>query len=162
MSLTIETGRLRQKPERICGEESAAFLEIDPGDQIRPEGHVVYDLTVQRVSDKLIVRGTLEISFRCRCARCGDNFSKNILVSDFCRNFTLTSKNDLINLTPEMREDILLSLPMVLVCSDTCRGLCALCSVNLNRENCKCSPRSKPDAWRMLEGLRFSRETRDL
>lgn len=162
MDLIIETGRLGNKPERICGKEPVASLEIDLGDMIRPEGPLSYDLTVQRVSDELIVRGTLKINFGCRCARCGDNFIKNILITHFCRNFALTSKNDLINLTPDVREDILLSLPMVAVCSDTCRGLCSVCGVNLNRETCQCRRPEKKNVWDMLDDMRLSRQTRDL
>lgn len=156
MSLVIETGRLGDKPERICGKEPAASLEIDPGDLIWPEGPLSYDLIIQRVSGELIVRGTLGISLGCRCARCGDNFIRNIFISDFCRNFDLPSKNELINLTPDAREDILLSLPMVAVCSDTCRGLCSVCGVNLNRENCKCKRRGKTNAWKALDDFRLS------
>lgn len=155
MPLIIETGRLRDKPEKICGKEPAVLLEIDFGESIRPEGPLSYNLTAQCVSGELIVRGTLKISLGCLCARCGDNFSKNVFISDFYRDFDLTSKNELINLTPDVREDILLSLPMVAVCSDTCRGLCGVCGANLNRENCKCKRQVKPDAWRMLDGLRL-------
>ncbi|MDO9543137.1 MAG: DUF177 domain-containing protein [Kiritimatiellia bacterium] len=161
MSLLIETGRLRQKLERICDKVPAASLEIDALALIKPEGPLSYDLTIQRVLDELIVRGTLKINMGCRCARCGDIFSKDVFIPDFCRNFILTSKNDLIDLTPEMREDILLALPMVAVCSDTCRGLCSGCGVNLNLENCRCERQDKPDVWRMLNGLHLSGKTRD-
>jgi len=160
MSLLVETGRLHHKPERVCGQEPAASLELDLGDQIRPEGALAYDLTVQRVSDELIVQGTLKIGFECRCARCGGNFVRNVFISDFCRNFPVTSKNELINLTPDVREDILLALPMVAVCSDTCQGLCRVCGANLNHEKCKCKRPAGPDAWHMLDGLRLSRKTR--
>lgn len=155
MDLIIETGRLRDKPERICGEEPADLLEIEPGDFGRPEGPLSYDLTVQRVADELIVRGTLGISFGYRCARCGENFIKNIFISDFCRNFDLPSKNDLINLLPDVRDDIFLSLPMVAVCSDACRGLCSVCRVNLNRENCKCRRQTKTNIWKALDDLQL-------
>lgn len=156
MNLIIETGRLGDKPERICGREPAASLEIDPGDLVRSEGPLSYDLTVQRVSDELVVRGALEISFGCRCARCGDDFIKNIFIAHFCRNFALTSKNEIINLTPDVREDILLSLPMIAVCSDTCRGLCGVCGVNLNREKCKCKRQEKKNVWKALDDFRLS------
>ena len=155
MPLIIETGRLRDKPERICGKEPAALLEIDFGDPIRPAGPLSYNLTVQRVSGELIVRGTLQISLECRCARCGDNFSKNVFISDFYRDFDLTSKNELINLTPDAREDILLSLPMVVICSGTCRGLCGVCGANLNREKCKCRRPTKTNIWKALDDLQL-------
>ena len=155
MALIIETGRLRQQPEKISGTEPAFSLEIEQEDVIRPEGALAYDLTVHCVSGELIVQGTLKVSIICRCARCGDDFQKKIVVSDFCRTFPLTSKNELINLTPDVREDILLSLPMVAVCSAECRGLCSGCGVNLNRKNCKCKRPEKKNVWGILDDLRL-------
>jgi len=116
---------------------------------------LAYDLTVQCVSGELIVQGTLKINIICRCARCGDDFSKKMFVSDFCRSFPLTSKNELINLTPDVREDILLALPIVAVCSAECRGLCSGCGVNLNRKKCKCKRPEKKNVWGILDDLRL-------
>ncbi len=36
-------------------------------------------------------------------------------------------------------EEIFLALPQVLLCSENCKGLCARCGANLNREVCSCS-----------------------
>jgi len=155
MALIIETGRLRQKPEEIRGEEPVSSLDIEPGDLIRPEGALAYDLTVQCVSGELIVQGTLKINIICCCARCGDNFTQKKIISDFCRSFPLTSNNELINLTPDVREDILLSLPMVAICSAECRGLCSGCGVNLNRKKCKCKRPDNKIVWGILDDLRL-------
>ena len=89
------------------------MLEIEFGSLARPKGPVKYDLTVHRLVNDLIVRGALALSLECHCARCGGSFAGKISIPDFCRNFSLTSKNELINLTPDVREDILLALPMV-------------------------------------------------
>ena len=156
MALVIETGRLSQKPEKIGGEEPAFSLDIEHADLIRPEGALTYDLTVQCVSGELIVLGTLKINIICCCARCGDNFTQKKIISDFCRTFPLTSNNELINLTTDVREDILLALPMVAVCSAECRGLCSGCGVNLNRKKCKCKRPEKKNVWKALDGLHLS------
>jgi len=39
-----------------------------------------------------------------------------------------------------LREQFQLVLPMKPLCSDACRGLCALCGTNLNRSECECKP----------------------
>ena len=67
-----------------------------------------YDLTVQLVSGELLVRGTLALEVACRCARCGGSFNGKIVISDFYRACNLASKSELINLTSDVREDILL------------------------------------------------------
>jgi len=155
MDIIIETGKLRQKPERMRAEMPSAVLEMDSGDLVRADGPLRYDLTVQRAFNELVVRGTLSVNFKCLCARCGVCFIKKVFIGDFCRSFALKSKSELINLTPDVREDILLALPMVAVCSNACRGLCAGCGVNLNSGKCKCVRKIETDKWQILDGLRL-------
>jgi uncharacterized protein len=37
-----------------------------------------------------------------------------------------------------VREEIILSIPMKAVCSETCKGLCPECGQNLNEGQCDC------------------------
>jgi uncharacterized protein len=46
--------------------------------------------------------------------------------------------NEEIDLGQLAREQFYLALPMKPLCSDACRGLCAVCGINLNRETCEC------------------------
>jgi uncharacterized protein len=43
-----------------------------------------------------------------------------------------------INLDPILREQLLLALPMYVVCRDDCQGLCTVCGQNLNEKACGC------------------------
>jgi uncharacterized protein len=43
-----------------------------------------------------------------------------------------------IDLEPIVREQLLLALPMNVVCRDTCEGLCSVCGQNLNEKQCGC------------------------
>ncbi|MDI7246350.1 MAG: DUF177 domain-containing protein [Bacillota bacterium] len=45
---------------------------------------------------------------------------------------------DFIDIGPEVRESLSLAIPMKLVCSDECRGLCPSCGRNLNEGLCDC------------------------
>jgi len=47
-------------------------------------------------------------------------------------------QNDEIDLEQLMREQFLLALPMKPLCSEGCKGLCAMCGTNLNRGACDC------------------------
>lgn len=44
-----------------------------------------------------------------------------------------------INLFPFIREQVLLALPTRPLCEEGCRGLCAGCGADLNREPCRCA-----------------------
>lgn len=47
-----------------------------------------------------------------------------------------------INLSPYIREQVLLALPMRPLCEDNCHGLCVSCGANLNEESCHCASSS--------------------
>lgn len=47
-------------------------------------------------------------------------------------------KGDTIDLGEVMREQFFLALPMKPLCRQDCRGLCPVCGVNRNREQCDC------------------------
>jgi uncharacterized protein len=41
-----------------------------------------------------------------------------------------------------LKEQVLLSLPMKVICQSDCRGLCPSCGANLNHEECRCTTHS--------------------
>ncbi len=43
-----------------------------------------------------------------------------------------------IDLDPIVREQVLLALPISVVCHEDCKGLCTLCGQNLNERECGC------------------------
>ena len=62
-------------------------------------------------------------------------------------------KDDVIDLGDVMREQFYLALPMKPLCQPDCRGLCAACGANKNRETCSCQPEwvdPRMDALRKL------------
>jgi uncharacterized protein len=56
-----------------------------------------------------------------------------------------------VDLTPLIRETIVLNEPMIVLCSDACRGLCPECGANWNRETCNHGEASDP-RWDALRG----------
>ncbi|HEY2989733.1 MAG TPA: DUF177 domain-containing protein [Candidatus Binatia bacterium] len=44
-----------------------------------------------------------------------------------------------INLSPLIREQVLLALPTRPLCDENCRGLCPGCGIDLNQASCQCS-----------------------
>ncbi len=52
------------------------------------------------------------------------------------------------------REVVLLALPMRLVCSETCKGICPVCGGDRNKRDCGCQAPAVDDRWRQLMNLR--------
>lgn len=65
----------------------------------------------------------------------------------------LSTDQDKIDIREETKEYLMLSIPMKVLCSDECKGLCTSCGVNLNENSCTCQ-KDKPDSvWEPLKKL---------
>ena len=61
--------------------------------------------------------------------------------------------NDEIDLGQLMQEQLYLSLPMKPLCAADCKGLCAVCGTNLNRETCNCQREWEDPRFAALKNL---------
>lgn len=61
-----------------------------------------------------------------------------------------------IDLDPILREQVLLALPMNLVCRESCRGLCPVCGANLNEGQCECHREVVDPRWTALKNIKLS------
>jgi len=52
-----------------------------------------------------------------------------------------------LDLADVLREQILLALPMQRVCSEECKGMCAVCGKNRNETTCDCKVESTDNRW---------------
>jgi uncharacterized protein len=59
-----------------------------------------------------------------------------------------------IELNDVLREVVLLALPMRVVCSEECKGICPVCGQNRNMKDCGCQPVSVDDRWNKLKSLK--------
>jgi uncharacterized protein len=62
-----------------------------------------------------------------------------------------------VDLSPLLRDRVLLSLPTRPLCAEDCRGLCPRCGANRNREQCDCPSESGDPRLAVLRGLRVQR-----
>jgi len=151
--MIIQTGELCEREQRYTGEESVSILDLENDPFARGKDAIHYDLTAKRMNDEILVSGTLAVELTCLCSRCADWFRNILRVPAFARSYVLSSENEVIDLTADIREDILLALPMNPVCSSACRGLCPVCGANLNKQSCACHPGKPPAAWKVLDQL---------
>jgi uncharacterized protein len=76
-------------------------------------------------------------------------------MDDVC-HFLENATTDSVDVSEELREDILISLPVKFVCDEECAGLCLVCGENLNKKKCACgdSASTAPSPWDALDQLR--------
>ena len=58
-----------------------------------------------------------------------------------------------IDVTPAVREEMLLAAPQFVVCRDDCKGLCPQCGKDLNAGPCGCAPVTEA-RWQPLKALK--------
>lgn len=112
-----------------------------------------------RSGQELFFQGHIEGPVVGHCARCTEDYAF-LLQKDFSLVLvprqqvpgdTELSEDDLdlsfyqgdaVDLSPLIREQIILALPTRPLCQEACKGLCPQCGANLNTQTCECSARS--------------------
>jgi uncharacterized protein len=64
-------------------------------------------------------------------------------------------QDDLIDLDPLIFEQVMLQIPMKVLCREDCRGLCPHCGINLNLASCGCREGHVDDRLAVLKKLKF-------
>jgi uncharacterized protein len=151
--MKIMVARIPEEGSTYEGSDPGAIMELDADPFVRVEGDVQYALYAQQVSHELIVRGTLAVTLGLQCTRCAEFFSTTVTDSDFLRAYPASEETDSVDISPDMREDLLLCIPTFPVCSEGCKGLCDQCGADLNKGSCGCSAAEGPGPWSALDNL---------
>jgi uncharacterized protein len=91
-------------------------------------------------NDNVRIIGEIKGDFLLTCDRCCDKFLQYKEIK-FDEIFELDKKEiseRMIYLDNRIRDIVLTSFPIKILCNENCKGICLGCGVNLNKEKCKC------------------------
>jgi uncharacterized protein len=161
MPLLINTRHLEAKDLRLKGKLPVAELHLDAADElVRARLPLHYDLTAHLAGRDVLVRGELKIALDCECARCLKAFQFRLVMADWTLHLPLDGpekaelKNDVADLTPYLREDILLEFPQHALCEADCAGLPNRIEATSQKKNGSGEAQSA-SAWAELNKLKF-------
>lgn len=123
-----------------------------------PLGSVDVSVTLKRIRETLYLEGDIRTEAETDCSRCLE--SARLPISAAFK-YILTPaqvahpeeeekelgaedldfvyyQDDLIDLDPLIIEQVMLQIPMKVLCRKDCRGLCPHCGINLNKDHCQC------------------------
>jgi len=130
MPLIVNLRTLAQTPVRLRGELTPAELELDLRDEIiQINTPIEHDLEVEQHGDELLVRGRVRVMLECECVRCLRRFQLPLVLDPYTLlvplsgEEALTPDHDNADLTPWVRDDMLLELPQHPLCKADCAGL---------------------------------------
>jgi uncharacterized protein len=66
----------------------------------------------------------------------------------------ISATENTLDITEDVRQTILLSVPLKLLCNERCKGLCPNCGRNLNEGSCSCKEDDVDERWEQLRQLR--------
>jgi len=171
--MIIEVAHMPPEGRRFAGQEPASILNVESTADLHVEGPLSYDLRAKVVSGELIVEGDLMADVSFRCSRCGGLFVLQVrepslkfvldLADTGIRGGSRPERNSVgqagqaesVDLTPNIREAMILAFPNYPLCRFGCKGLCPQCGVNLNEGECDCGPREEV-RWSALDDLKIT------
>ena len=157
MSLKVNLRHLEEEGIRLKGELPVAELDLGVNDElVRSEKPLRYDLSVELLHDAVLATGSLVLPLECECARCLKKFKTELKLTGWAAHLPLEGEdkvaveNDCVDLTPFVREDILLDFPQHPLCRPDCAGL-------KSKTARKAEAVEKPasDAWAKLDKLKL-------
>src|SRR5687767_5768904 len=130
MPLTFNLRHVEKKNLHLTGELPPRDLDAEGLDElITIRKPLEYDLSLERLSSSVLVQGHLAVVLECECVRCLKRFQKIVRLEPWNLDLPLTGEekvavdDDCVDLTPFIREDILLEFPQHPLCESECSGL---------------------------------------
>ena len=154
--------------ERITGDEVLLFRDA-AGEENRIHCHV--ELDIRRQGEMFYIHAELTGELATSCHKClepttyrvSPSFELVVRRVDPRSRIEPVSVDDDFVMLPAgqnrlefdryLYENLVVDMPMTIACSDDCKGLCASCGANLNREECRCDANRDP-CWNKLSKLR--------
>lgn len=66
----------------------------------------------------------------------------------------ITTETKEIDITDDIKDSLLLLIPMKIICTERCKGLCQNCGIDLNHQICNCSGEQIDPRWEVLKNLK--------
>jgi uncharacterized protein len=129
---------------------------------------IVVDAVLEKSQRQMLLRANVQTSGLFNCDRCIEEFHRPIS-SAYAMMYIYDERDRgkypddelqildpstvAIDLTEDVRQIVLLSVPMKLLCKEDCKGLCPQCGTNWNVSSCTCQGERMDQRWHGLEGL---------
>ena len=130
MPLLVNLRHLANDDLSLKGSLPLEELDLTLKDElVQAKRPLEYDLQVEKMDQSLLLQGSLELILDCECSRCLKPFEYKVKLDHWACHVPLEGEDkapinsDCVDLTPYIREDILLEFPQHPLCEQECSGL---------------------------------------
>jgi uncharacterized metal-binding protein YceD (DUF177 family) len=161
LNLKFNFNQLERGELRFNGSASSSYFALSDDDLVK-FGELSYDIAVARISGGAIMSGNISVLTTMHCVRCLKTFDHVIVLKDINHFYEMNAERE-FDLIPDLREDILVALPLKMICEEDCKGLCQICGADLNSGACACKNGvlvSDDCPWNRLDQLKIKTKSR--
>lgn len=161
MPLLVNLRHLEKKSLRLKGDLPVEELDLQVDDLIHLPKPLKYDLEVERLENALLIQGELHLVLECECVRCLKPFKQKLDFEHFALHLPLKGEDkveqngDFVDLTPHIREDILLAFPQHPLCEADCAGMPKGAAAKVKKASGQGKKDQGSSAWSELDKLKF-------
>ena len=162
MPIQFNVRHLELHSVSLRGELPSAELELEHVDEmIQVISPLKHDLVLERYERSVLVQGSLGLTLQCECVRCLKPFKYSLELPEWSLLLPLEGEDkvqvngDCVDLTPYVREDILLAFPRHPLCEPECSGLPEGLQLNSKRSHGASQSEEIPSAWAELNKLKL-------
>jgi uncharacterized metal-binding protein YceD (DUF177 family) len=148
--MKIHLKQIPPKGLHLKGEEDCPIPELE-AEEIRCVGPLSYDLEIGVSHDALWAKGSLRQSVELRCVACLETFRHQIRLPAFAVHIELVGP-EIVDLTPYIREEILLNLPAHPHCDRDGGQICIAAEAESEERDTK-----RRSDWSALDKLKLKR-----
>ena len=137
--MKIYANRIPDEGLELSAAYDPAKLQMDRAD-VHVAGLVQLSGRATLEGRELFISAEVEYRLELTCARC-----LAPVAADASRSLLLhfdTTQQLVVDITQDVRQEVMLDYPMTALCRPECRGLCAVCGANLNDGPCAHHERS--------------------
>ena len=122
-----------------------ALREFDTSVEFKPP--FKFTGRIVNLGGLLKLSGELHFELNVNCLRCLEpvELAKDIEVEESFVEVLKSDEDDAytfegnaVDIDKPLMDNIILNMPMAVICSEDCKGLCKSCGTNLNLKNCSC------------------------
>ena len=162
MPLLINLRHLEHHALTLRGQLPVAELDLEGIDELIRAGlPLEHDLQAERHERSILIQGSLRLSLACESVRCLKAFEHRLELEGWSCLLPLEGQdkvlinNDCVDLTPYVREDIVLAFPQHPLCEPECRGLQSAAQAGAGPSSGASATGDSSSAWAELNKLKL-------